>query len=91
MKKALCLMVVFVFMVSIMGCGNNKVIDGKEKQTVGVVNIIVNDSSLMEIKDPNVQYKIIWGNVVWAVILCETVVMPIYFIGFSMFEPVGKK
>ena len=31
------------------------------------------------------------GNVVWSVLLVETVIAPIYFLGFSLFEPVGPK
>jgi hypothetical protein len=31
------------------------------------------------------------GNIVWSCILVETVIAPIYFLGFSVYEPVGKK
>jgi hypothetical protein len=36
-------------------------------------------------------YEIIPGNVVWSVILIETIIAPVYFVGFSMFEPVRPK
>jgi len=32
----------------------------------------------------------IWGNIIWGVILFVTVIAPIYFFGFSMFEPIGE-
>lgn len=44
-----------------------------------------------DMKNPDIQYEVVWGNVVWGVILMETVIAPIYFAGFSLFEPVGKK
>lgn len=42
-------------------------------------------------KNPDVQYRVVWGNVIWSVILAETVIAPIYFFGFSIFEPIGPK
>ena len=42
-------------------------------------------------RDPNVQYKVVWGNVFWGVFFSETIIAPIYFFGFSLFEPVGLK
>ena len=75
----------------VFGCGRDMTMDGKEYKTIGIANIIVNDSSLLEPKYPNVQYRVIWGNVFWGIVLSKTVIVPIYFFGFSMFEPVGKK
>jgi len=66
------------------GCGDTKIIDGIEYDTYGLIN----DD---EKKNPNIQYEVIWGNVVWGAILVETIVAPIYFFGFSLWEPVGKK
>ena len=65
------------------GCGNTKVIDGVEYDTYGLFN----EGDKM---NPDIKYSIIKGNVIWSVILCETIVAPIYFIGFSMYEPVRK-
>lgn len=42
-------------------------------------------------KNPDIAYEVVWGNVVWGVILAETIIMPIYFGGFSLFQPVGLK
>ncbi|MCW8965775.1 MAG: hypothetical protein OQK82_03680 [Candidatus Pacearchaeota archaeon] len=44
-----------------------------------------------EKRDPNVNYELCVGNVVWTVILCETLVMPLYFVGWSIMEPVSVK
>jgi hypothetical protein len=74
--------VLMVFMLS--ACGSNKTIDNVEYSTYGLLNQDDN-------KNPNIKYEVIWGNVVWGFFLCETIVAPIYFFGFSLFEPVGKK
>lgn len=62
-------------------CGNDRMINGKLHETYGFIN---KDQS----KDPNVTYRIITGNVIWGVVLVETLVMPLYFFGFSLYEPV---
>lgn len=41
--------------------------------------------------DRNVYYEPSIGNVVWSVILVETLVMPIYFTGWSIMIPVEPK
>ena len=85
---ALC--IVCIFTITTIGCGDNMVIKGKEIETVGLVNMALNDASLLAIKDPQVKYQVIWGNVIWGALLFGTVIAPIYFYGFSMFEPVGS-
>ena len=75
---------IFLLCVSLAGCGSTKVIDGVEYDTHGLFN-------KDEKKNQNIQYELVWGNIIWGAILCETVVAPIYFYGFSMWEPVGKK
>ena len=42
-------------------------------------------------KSKNVCYKISVGNVVWSIVLIETIVMPVYFVGFSLYNPIGPK
>ena len=66
------------------GCGDNKVINGVEYGRYGLLN--ADDK-----KNPDIQYEIVWGNVVWGAILFETVIGPIYFFGFDLFEPVGSQ
>lgn len=83
-KKILCVLVSLMLLVVTIGCGSPKVIDGKEYDTYGLLNIHSN-------YDENIKYQTIVGNVVWGFILFETIVGPIYFFGFSMYEPVGKK
>lgn len=83
MKKA----IIFVMMLAILGlfgCGSKMEINGKEYDTYGLLNRDAERSSC-------IKYKVITGNVVWGILLSETVVAPIYFFGFSMYEPVGLK
>lgn len=82
MKKLVAILML-VLMASV-GCASNKVIDGVEYGTYGLF-------SPDEDKNPNIKYRLVWGNIIWGVILVETVVAPIYFFGFSIWEPVGKK
>jgi hypothetical protein len=89
MKKKLVLFVALCILLT--SCGSNMVIEGKKYETVGLVNIIVDDESTMAIKDPKIKYDLIIGNLIWGIILIETVIAPIYFFGFSLFEPVGLK
>jgi len=42
-------------------------------------------------KADHVCYSVIVGNAIWSIILVETVVFPVYFIGWSILEPVGLK
>ena len=82
-KKIMSIIICVSFLSILPGCGNNKVIDGHEYETYGLLN---EDST----KNSNIKYDIIWGNIIWGVILIETIVAPIYFFGFSLFEPTGK-
>jgi hypothetical protein len=90
--KTLSIILICVFVLSFIGCGHDLTYNnGETHKTIGIINILVNDSSVMEAKDPKMKYEIIWGNVVWGALLAETVIAPIYFFGFSMFQPVGEK
>lgn len=81
---ACALIVILGFGVIMSGCGDNKVINGVEYGRYGLF-------SADEKKNPDIQYEIIWGNVVWGALLFETIIGPIYFFGFDLFEPVGPK
>jgi len=56
----------------------------KEYPTYGFLN---SDTQ----KSEKICYEVSVGNVVWSIILIETVVAPVYFIGFSLFNPVSVK
>jgi hypothetical protein len=82
-KKTIAMILVIVTLC-LSACGNDMVINGKRHSTYGLLNA---DQE----KDPNVKYRVIVGNVVWGIIGFETIIIPIYFFGFSLYEPVGPK
>ena len=70
-------------LLGVVGCGDNLYQDGKKYETWGVFDRRTE-------RDPDMCYKIIVGNVVWSVLLVETLVVPAYFVGFSLFEATGE-
>lgn len=81
MKKVFCTIVAVSLVFMMVGCGSQKNIKGKTYDTYGFFNQDTN-------KSPNVKYKVIIGNVIWSIILFETIIAPVYFLGFDLFEPV---
>ena len=70
--------------LSLSACAESKNIDGKTYEPYGLVN----ESTK---KNDKVCYETVVGNVFWSIVLIETIVMPIYFFGFSINEPVKMK
>ena len=77
-------LIILASCLSLAACGHPIDVNGKHYPTYGIINA---DSS----KSKDMCYEVSVGNVVWSVILVETVIFPIYFIGFSLFNPVGPK
>lgn len=65
-------------------CGSPIDYNGKHYPTVGVVNSVDKQSEKM-------CYEVSVGNVIWSIILIETIVAPIYFVGWSLWNPIGPK
>jgi len=42
-------------------------------------------------KNDSINYKVNAGNVIWSIVLCETVAVPILLTGNELWEPVSKK
>lgn len=80
MKKLIAI-IILIASLSLIGCGTDQTIQGKYCGTYGLFN-------RSDMKCSNVQYKVIGGNVFWAIALSATIVAPIYFLGFSLYEPV---
>ena len=78
-KNLVSVLVMISMLFLLTACGNTKVINGKEYDTAG----------LFTKRNPKIEYKVIWGNVIWGCLLIETIIAPIYFFGFSCMEPVG--
>jgi len=84
MKRFVSIILIISFLTVFCSCGSTKVIDGTKYDTYGLLNKDDN-------RNPDIKYRVIIGNIVWSVILCETIIAPIYFLGFSMYEPTGIK
>lgn len=88
MKKIISVLLIscFVFMV---GCGDSMIIPVSSINSDETIRIetygLFNED---EMKHPNIKYRVIFGNVVWSIILIETIIAPVYFIGYSIFEPI---
>jgi len=69
-------------------CADNKelVIKGKV-QTVEPYGW----ADVNEVKNPDVNYKLCVGNVIWSLILSETFIVPIWLTGWQIYEPVSTK
>lgn len=88
MKRALVLVAIVALLAA--ACANEQTIDGKVVESIGLVNQAPMNVVGIAHPVPCVDYQIVWGNVIWGAVLVETVIAPIYFYGFSMFEPIGK-
>ncbi len=83
MKKILTsFLIVAILALSFTGCADRKTINGTEYDTYGLF-----DEGKKA--NPNIEYELVWGNIVWGVILVQTLIAPIYFFGFALWEPVG--
>lgn len=76
--------IIMLLTLFLVGCGDTKIIDGIEYDTYGLFDE-------QEKRNPNIEYETIVGNVVWSIVLVKTIGAPIYFIGFSLFEPVRAR
>lgn len=67
-------------------CADSKVIningENVEVEPYGWIN--------SDVKNDSVVYRLSSGNIVWSVILSETIVAPILLTGNSLYEPVKK-
>ena len=64
-------------------CASNMLVDGKLYKQYGLFN--------QHVQDDEVEYEFVWGNLVWSFVFVETIVAPVYFCGFSLWQPVGMK
>lgn len=77
MKKVTILTILLAFLLS--SCSHSKSFNTSITETIQVEPYgLVNAKDL---KQDTVVYQICTGNVVWACILCETIIAPMYFKG----------
>lgn len=84
-KKIISIIIAFVMILIFCCCGSDKKICSHDK--CGVYKQFgIADS---HIRDENIEYELVIGNVIWSIILIETVAVPIILLGWYLYEPVG--
>jgi len=84
MKRTLLIAAALASSLALAGCGNDKTINGKNYKTYGVFN---EDAQ----KDDGIKYEVSAGSVICAIIFVETVFVPVYVVGWDLFQPVKAK
>ena len=69
--------------LTLSACGVPIDYNGKHYPTVGIAN--------PQDRSDHMCYELSIGNVVWSFILVETVIAPVYFVGWSLWNPIGSK
>jgi len=82
LKQIMALVLIAVFMVLAVGCGQPKSINGTRYDTYGLFNESTH-------KNPNIRYEVSVGNVIVGIIFFETIIAPIYCFGFDLYNPIG--
>ena len=90
MLKKIVSIILIVCMVSVFaGCGNDMVM----KNDRGQITQRYEQIGIFELSEmnSNIEYQVVWGNVVWSILLCQTIVVPVVLIGWYLYEPIGVK
>lgn len=75
---SLCLL---IFLFS--SCAQDKVIDGNKYSTYGLFNE-------KDLKNDSISYEVSGWAVVGGIVFIETIIWPVYVVGWDLWEPVGK-
>ena len=95
-KKVVSLFLVGAFVLSFSACSDSRAITTYSERNGNIVS----ESHVYEPygwidfnekKNPNVEYEIVVGNVIWAIIFSETLIVPVILTGWYLYEPVTPK
>ena len=75
---------IVVTMLLLAGCADEMVICGQSVKPYGLLD---DDDEVLD----HVDYDTVVGNVIWSALTIQTIVLPVYFIGFAIREPSGLK
>lgn len=70
--------------LALSGCTNNLHVNNRTIESYGFLN-------RDEKRSDYVCYELSIGNVIWGALLFETIIGPIYFFGFDLYEPTRLK
>lgn len=88
-KKIVSALLIICMSLMFIGCGSDMV----TRNDSGYITHRYEQIGLAEMNemDPNVEYEVVWGNVVWSIVCSETVIIPIVLVGWYLYEPIGLK
>ncbi len=82
MKKQIA--IVLALALLLIGCAEHKTINGVTYLPYGLLNQEEN-------KNPAITYEVPIENLIVGALLCETIIIPIYIVGWDLYEPVAVK
>ena len=92
LKKIVSIMLILMMCFSLTACGSDRTlcreVDGKQDCKT-YLQWGIADSSIH--KSVDVEYSVIVGNVIWGIVLVETIVAPVIIFGWYLYEPVAWK
>lgn len=91
MKKIYISLITLVILTA--SCADNKTFR-VEDETSGLTEVIYAEPYGVfnkEDKDPRVEYKVCKGNVILSIIFSETLLVPVWLVGWELYEPKSLK
>lgn len=88
MKKVIIFCSMLIFVIYISSCSSSKTFKFNEGTKVYEPYGLFDEDA---VKDSRVKYKIVTGNVIWGIVLIETIVAPVIIVGHYLYEPVELK
>lgn len=82
--KKIILFLSILLTVGLTSCADEKIIDGVKYEPYGLANEDVR-------KNDSIQYEMSPGSVICGILFCETIVVPVYVVGWNLYEPIKKK
>lgn len=82
MKKLISILIISLLLF--VSCAEEKTIEGKVYKPYGLFNEDV-------VKNDSIVYELSAGSVITSIIFFETIVVPVYTVGWDLYEPVSKK
>ena len=86
-KKTIAAGLIGIMVLS--GCADNKNLPITKNEVVKTEVATYGLFDKASVENPCIKYDLAWGNIVWSILLIETIVVPIYMVGFSLYEPIS--
>ena len=82
MKKAIVALSLAALLLT--SCAHSVKYEGKTYEPYGIANEETR-------RDPTIPYELSFGSVFLAIVFCETVIAPVFIVGWDLYQPVPKK